>query len=736
MRLLIPVLFAALHVSARAAETSALIRFAGAAAELVISEVSERTVRLELSPLDEQHKSRPASPSTVLVPFPTSEKLRVRELAGARELRVGQLRVRVKPQPLIVSVRRPDGELVQELIFDETAATNAGVAFSTEATVLGLGEGAQQFDRRGALYPMEPSWGGWNRPVLGSVVPSPFIIGTEGWAMFAHRPEGQFDLREGKGRFIPRHDAQGSASLDLFVISVQEPKDALTEYNRLTGRPGMPPKWALGYFQSHRTLAGPEEPLQIASMFREKKLPCDALIYLGTGYCTNGWNLGHGSLEFNPRAFAQENIQSLHDLNFKVVFHVNGAPRDLFGVSIGENSDSRSHIRNYWARHRDLFARGADGWWPDDGDELPLEARLTRHRCYYEGPLQDRPNVRTWSLHRTGYAGSQRYGGWIWSGDIDGKWETLAAHVSIGLNHGLSLTPFWGSDTGGFYPTRELTGELYARWFQFSTFCPSFRSHGRTWKLRLPWGWNTGDFGPIEHPRNQHPDPSELHNAEVEPICRKYLELRYRLLPYNYTVARVACDTGLPMMRALWLHYPDDAEAVKLGNEYMWGSDLLVAPVVQKGVKSRLLYLPAGTWYDWWTGEKVEGKRWIERSIDLATLPLFVRAGAILPLDPVRQYTGQSVNEPTTLRVHAGTNGTFTLYDDDGESLGYRDIADPKTIWIRFRWDDSARRLTLEPDERMKKWPGGVRVFAIEAAGSDAQPKRIEFRGERIAVNL
>jgi len=727
----------------------AQIRFAGAPAELTISEVSERTLRLELFALDEQGKAPPATPSTVLVPFPVTEKLRVRELSGDKEIRVGQMRVLVKPRPLAVLVRREEGPLVQELIFDDAAATNAGVVFRTEAPALGLGEGAQQFDRRGALYPMEPSWGGWNRPVLGSVVPSPFVIGTEGWALFAHRPGGQFDLRGGKGRFIPRPQAQGISLLDLFLVSVQEPADALREYTRLTGRPVMPPKWALGYFQSHRTLAGPQEPLQIARTFREKKLPCDALIYLGTGYCTNGWNTGHGSLNFNTNAFVPENIKALHDLNFKIVFHVNRAPRNLFGTSItpssaaGEKSgvkespedfDSRSHIRNYWARHRDIFALGVDGWWPDDGDELPLEARLTRHRCYYEGPLQDRPNVRPWSLHRTGYAGSQRYGGWIWSGDIDGKWETLAAHVSIGLNHGLSLTPFWGSDTGGFYPTRELTGELYARWFQFSAFCPSFRSHGRTWKLRLPRGWNTGEYGPIENNRNV--DPAELHNPEVEPICRKYLELRYRLLPYNYTLAREACDMGIPMMRALWLHYPGDAEAVKLGSEYLWGRDLLVAPVVEKGAKTRRVYLPAGTWFDWWTGEKLAGPRWIERSVDLGTLPLYVRAGAILPLDPVRQFTTQSVTEPTTLRVYPGANGAFTLYDDDGQSLGYRDGSDAKTTWIRFRWDDTARQFTVEPDERMKKWPGDVRAFAIDIAGSGAGARRIEFKGERVEVKL
>lgn len=712
---------------------AAPIQFAGHACELVLSSVSERTVRIELSPLDDSGKPIAPAPSTVLVPFSTREQWRGRELTGEKPLRLGNLDALVRLQPLTVEFRSKDGKLVQRLAFDEAGGTNAGVAFRTDGPVFGLGEGAQQFDRRGALYPMEPSWGGWNRPVLGSVVPSPFAVGADGWALFAHRPEGQFDLREGKGRFLPRPDPRGGAALDLFVIQLNDPSDALAEYIRLTGRPVMPPKWALGYFQSHRTLAGPEEPLQIARAFREKNLPCDALIYLGTGYCTNGWNTGHGSLAFNPNAFVPENIQALHHLHFKVVFHVNHAPRNLFGASLAEASSSPLHIRNYWLRHRELLALGADGWWPDDGDELPLEARLARHRCYEEGPLQDRPNVRPWSLHRTGYAGAQRYGGWIWSGDIDSKWETLAAHVAVGLNHGLSLTPFWGSDTGGFYPTRELTGELYTRWFQFSAFCPSFRSHGRTWKLRLPWGWNTGDYGPVEN--NTNVDRAELHNAEVEPIARKYLELRYRLLPYNYSLARESIDTGLPMMRALWLHYPDDAEAVKLGSEYLWGRDLLVAPVVEKGAQSRRVYLPRGTWFDWWTGEKHAGPRWVDRSVDLATLPLYVRAGAIVPLDPLRQFTSQPVTDPTTLLIHPGADGLFTLYDDDGQSLGYRDDADAKTIWIRGRWDDAARRLTLEPDARMKQWPGGTRVYAVEVAGG-GKPVRMEFKGERVDLKL
>jgi alpha-glucosidase/alpha-D-xyloside xylohydrolase len=713
---------------------SAPIRFAGLDVELALSEVSERTLRVEVAPLDAAGRPCAGTPSTVLVPFPSTEKLRARELASDKEIGAGRLRVTVRARPLAVSVRGDDGRLVQELVFDEGAP--GAVAFRTDALVLGLGEGAQQLDRRGARYPMEASWGGWNRPVLGSVVPSPFLIGTDGWALLAHRPEGEFDLRDGKGRFVPRAATRGQEPLRLFVIALREPSEALAEYVRLTGRPVMPPKWALGYFQSHRTLAGPEEPLLIARTFREKRLPCDALIYLGTGYCPAGWNSGHGSVDFNPRTFDRpaEDLRALHALGFKVVLHVNRAPRGLFGASVAEDAASPQHIRNYWARHRESFTLGVDGWWPDNGDELPLESRLARHRAYYEGCLQDRPGVRPWSLHRTGYAGAQRYGGWIWSGDVDSRWETLAAHVAVGLNHSLSLTPFWGSDTGGFYPTKELTGELYVRWFQFSAFCALFRSHGRTWKLRLPWGWCTGDAGPLEH--GQGPDPAELRNAEVEPICRKYLELRYRLLPYNYTLVREACDTGLPPMRALWLHFPGDPHAVKLGDEYLWGRDLLVAPVVEKGAKTRRLYLPPGAWYDWWTGEKLAGARWIDRPVDLATIPLYARAGAIVPLDPPRRHTAEPVDEPTALRVHPGADGAFTLYDDDGQSLDYRGPSDPKAVWIRVRWDDASRRLTLEPDERMERWPGGARVFSAQAAGSTATPARLEFRGERIEVNL
>jgi alpha-glucosidase/alpha-D-xyloside xylohydrolase len=720
-------------VTARANTNSAII-WGGAPCEISLAEVSDRTAQLVIAPLDDHGQPRPIPPTAAFVAFPTAEKFQARDLVGQKEVQVGEMRFVIKAQPLTISAYRANGSLVQEFVLDD--ATNGAMSFHTDAPVFGLGEGEKQFDRRGSLYPM---LNGQRNPMLatlGATIPVPFLIGADGWSAFVRGPWGQFDLRGEKGLFLPNRQALGREPLTVYISELDQPTDALAEYIQLTGHPVMPPKWTMGYMQSHRTLLGPDDALQIAQNFRDDKLPVDAVIYLGTGYCPLGWNMGHGSLTFNPKSFPHpaEQIQALHDLHLKVVLHVNNVPPNLFGTSMTETSSSPAYIGNYWQRHVPDMKLGVDAWWPDDGDGLSVEARLARHLCYYEGPLQVHPDLRPWSLHRNAYAGAARYGGWIWSGDIFSRWATLATQVSVGLNSSLSLTPFWGTDTGGFIPTPELTGELYTRWFEFSAFCPLFRSHGETWHLRLPRGWDTGEPGPVES--HYQPDPAELHNAQVEPICRQYLDLRYRLLPYNYTLMRESVDTGISAMRALWLYYPNDPETVKLGDEYLWGRDLLIAPVVEKGATSRHLYLPAGTWFDWWTDQKVEGGKWVDRPVDLTILPIYVRAGAIIPLDPLRQYTAQPVTKPTTLRVYPGADGTFTLYDDDGKSLGYRDGSDTNMIWIRMHWDDEAHRLTLEPASRMKKWPGITRDFTVELVGAGVKPQNVRFNGKKAEVKF
>jgi alpha-glucosidase/alpha-D-xyloside xylohydrolase len=305
--------------------------------------------------------------------------------------------------------------------------------------------------------------------------------------------------------------------------------------------------------------------------------------------------------------------------------------------------------------------------------------------------------------------------------------------VPVAVNTGLSGIPYWGTDIGGFVPTPEYLGDLYVRWFQFAAFCPLFRAHGRTWHLRLPWGWNTGELGPEEtstYSGAGRPPDSELHNAQVEPICRKYLELRYTLMPYLYSAVRETSRTGMPIMRAMWLHYPGDPLASARGDQFLWGRDILVAPVVEKNATSRRLYLPRGAWFDFWDEQRVEGGREIDRAVDLATTPLYVRAGAIVPTGPVRQYTDEPVDGPLTVTVYPGADGAFELFEDDGRSFRYRD---GDWMGLSFRWQDAARRLTiaLTPGSRMR--PPLTRDIVVRVAGS-TRTRAVKFSGQPLSV--
>jgi len=423
--------------------------------------------------------------------------------------------------------------------------------------------------------------------------------------------------------------------------------------------------------------------------------------------------------------------------------HLSGTVNDPCTASplpSGRTADGRwpdnRQVSCYWPVHKQLYDVGTDGWWPDQGDGLDGPSRLARHRMYYEGSRQLRPNERPFALHRNGQAGMQRYAAFLWSGDVYSTWETLKTHVSVAINTALTGIPYWGTDIGGFVPTKEYTGELHVRWFQFGAFCPLFRAHGRTWHLRLPWGWNTGELGVSEVANYTggagNPDESELHNAAVEPICRKYLQLRYRLMPYLYSAVRECCQTGMPIIRALWLHYPNDAIAVARGDEYLWGRDILVAPVTEKGATSRKLYLPRGVWYDWWTEEKIEGGREIERPVDLTTTPLYVRAGAIVPLGPIKQYTSETVEAPLTLQIYPGADGSFLLYEDDGVSFDYR-----KGEWmgIRVGWNDRRRQLTLRLEEGSRMLPPRRREIEVRPA-SVKTSRHAVFAGRPLEIKF
>ena len=703
--------------------------------EVQIATVSASTVRLTVLVI--QHGKTTDIPyfGALVRESWGSPVTRLRSEDREQTIQSGELKVRVSLDPLVFAISTADGDQVQTLAVDRATGL---VSFATgDSPLLGLGEGGPQFDRRGSVHDMKNGQGGYKLETHGARVGIPWIIATAGWAIFFHQPFGTFDFTGSQSKFAPASENK-PFPLDIFFVASRDPATIMAEYARLTGHAELPPLWSLGYQQSHRTLASRDEVLAEGKTFREKKLPCDTLIYLGTGFCPSGWNTENGSFSWNSRVFPdpRQMIDDLHRNNFRVVLHdviltdrLSGTVHDACRLSEFDEANASC----YWDAHRKDFATGVDGWWPDEGDTLDIPSRLTRNRMHWEGPQLDRPDERPYALHRNGYAGMQRFASFLWSGDVFSKWETLKTQVPIAINTSLTGVPYWGTDIGGFVPTPEFTAELYLRWFQFAAFCPLFRSHGRAWKLRLPWGWNTGDTGPIEAGRYEGwalPGAGQLHNEQVEPICRKYLELRYRMLPYLYSVVRECTITGLPIMRALWLHYPDDPNAVECQDQYLWGRDILVAPVVEKGADHRKVYLPRGDWYDFWTNDKVEGGREFPRLVDLETIPVYVRAGAILPFGPVKQYVDEPVDQPLSIYVYPGRNGSFLFYEDDGRSFNYR-----KGDWMGMAldWDNEKRMLTISLAQGSRMRPPTKRHVEVKLL---QEKKQVVFDGNPLRIFL
>lgn len=669
--------------------------------------------------------------------------------------KIGNYQVSFSPNPFIITVKDSKGNTIQTLDIEATG----DVSFNMDSLpVLGLGEGANlpsrgsnwrnseiDFDRRGKYYKMQPRW---QSDAYGSRNPVPLIIGTGGWALFFMSPWGEVDLRntqagvykpfawredtkapqtrgnqrEVLGKGLPPETAIIPGFYDFFVFDVNNPKAFYKDISILTGRAVMPPRWALGYMQSTRTLESDEQMIDIVETFRKKRIPVDAMIYLSTGFSPRGWNTLQPSFTPNPEVFRKYSLDQfisvLHSLNARTILHIVPWDRDELPTLKGDIPPregeiiDNSHILDYWNQHKGLVNMGVDGFWPDEGDWFNLFERMNRHKLYYQGPTSEDAKVRPWNIQRNGYLGIAKWGGWIWSGDTESAWKTLEGQIAVGLNTSLSLSPFWGSDIGGFYPNPEYTAELFTRWVQFATFCPSFRSHGRTWWLHLPWGWSLDEMGPLENGASE-PLMAELGNVQAEQIFRKFDELRYQLLPYNYSLAQQVREDGLPMMRAMWLEYPDEPRAVASGSQFMWGQGLLISPVFRKGVKKWNTYLPKGVWYDWWTNNIIEGGRDYESTVDLTTIPIFVPAGAIIPFDPVRQYTDEKVEEATTIKIYTGKDGKFTLYEDDGKSLDYLDgIAS----WTNFEWNDTKRKLIISPrnDKKNGYTAGLKRSFKVE----------------------
>jgi alpha-glucosidase (family GH31 glycosyl hydrolase) len=604
------------------------------------------------------------------------------------------LRLRGEPQRLELCDRQGVPYLLVELSAGRSGPGNRiRLHLVGEQHFYGMGQGGT-FDRLAAGRRL------WNCHVNhanGSDIAIPLLMSTAGYGLF-------FDnstlarLEAGDSDSTTWFDyACEEGALDLYFLAGEGMRGALDAAGELLGRAPMPPRWSLGYLQSTRHFESADELRRLPAMFREKHLPCDAIVLLSSYGEALGWNPGVGSLDWHPelapdpeKLLSELRAQQFHAITHEYPVLRRESPLYAEAEARGflldfaypdtphESRTPTTYMTGqrfidfsqpaarewWWAQHRDLVRAGVDGWWLDGGEgppaETPLHAGtgatlhnrydLLRYRAFAEGEAHDRGEARPFLLCRSGGPGMQRFGACTWTGDIDNTFTRLEAQIALGLNVGMSGVPYWGTDIGGYYPTAEASGELFVRWFQFGAFCPLFRAHGRVWRERLPWAYG----------------------HEIEAICRRYLELRYRLIPYTYTLAWQAHRSGLPLMRPLVLNYSADPRVWELASEYLWGDDLLVAPVTREGATHWPVYLPEGRWHDFWTHEVYDGPRGITVDAPLDRLPLFVRAGSMVPMGPLLQHLSGPPADDLTLLVYPAASASFTLYDDDGVTNAYR----------------------------------------------------------------
>jgi alpha-D-xyloside xylohydrolase len=538
-------------------------------------------------------------------------------------------------------------------------------------------------------------------------------------------------------------------------------------YRRLTGEAPMMPRWAFGLWQCRQRYKTQQESLDVLDGFRTRGIPIDNIVQDWFYWREDQW----GSHQFDPARFPDPAgwIRAIHDKyhahlmisvwpkfyptteNFKAM----RSRGFLYEPNLGEdvhdwighpdtfydafNAEAR---KLFWAQiDHELFRKNVDAWWMDasEPDMLPtptLEGQrthvhpnglgtgarmlnaypLVNAEGIYEGQRSAAPNQRVFILTRSGFAGQQRYAGAVWSGDISSTWTAMRAQITAGLGFAISGMPYWTMDCGGFsVPARfsrdnpapedvEEWRELNARWFEFATFVPFLRVHGE-FPNREMW-----EFGGENSP---------AYLAQLQ-----FDRLRYRLLPYIYSLAGGITRDGGTMMRPLVMDFRTDAKVLDIGDQFMFGPALLVSPVTTYKARSRSVCLPQSAgWFDFWTGVSLAGGQTIDAAAPYDKLPLYVRAGSILPTGPDLQYTGEKPADPVTLYVYGGADGSFTLYEDDGLSYSYEK---GESASIPIQWNEASQTLAIGKREGSFRGMLKERTFNVILVSKD-KPVRFSF---------
>ncbi|AIE84565.1 TIM-barrel domain-containing protein [Fimbriimonas ginsengisoli] len=559
--------------------------------------------------------------------------------------------------------------------------------------------------------------------------------------------------------------SEAADAVDYVFFKGPSLEKVIQGYRRMTGQAPMFGRWAFGLWQSRERYKTQAELLDVVRRYRDAKIPLDGIIQDWQYWPKNSWGTHH----FDPDRYPDPAgmMRTLHEEGIHTLISVwpkfdvgSGNAKELeragalfpkvipyvYPEGRGQWYDPFSSVgrRTYWGQiSRELAGKGWDGWWLD-GSEAELGGAWGEFRDFktargpgssvfnayplmhtqgvYEGWRAEHRDRRAIILTRSAYAGQQRNGAISWSGDIAATWDVFAKQIPAGLNFSMSGIPYWNTDTGGFFNVPPVTDkgyqDLFARWFQFSVFCPMLRIHG-TDNPKEIWRW-----------------PSPTRDTLV-----RFDELRYHLLPYIYSTAWQVTSRGSTMMRGLPIDFREDEKVLDITDQFMFGPSLMACPVTKPNAVSRAVYLPKGTsWIDFWTGARYAGGKTVECDAK-EKLPVLVRAGSILPYGPSVQNAQQS-QDPTELRVYPGANGAFTIYDDAGDGYGYEKGA---YATIDLRWDDRTHTLTI--GKRNGSYPGmpPSRTFRIvlvqPGAGvgipSTAQVRRTaRYIGDRIVVRL
>jgi alpha-D-xyloside xylohydrolase len=556
----------------------------------------------------------------------------------------------------------------------------------------------------------------------------PFVVTNKGYGLLWDNPS-RTTIEPGFNEQT-KWTSEVGTGVSFFVIAGSTTDEIYAGYRLLTGATPLLPKAAYGYIQCKQRYMTQQEVLDVAKGYRDRKLPADVLV-VDWFYYTK-----MGQMDFDPKAWPDPKAMNdqLHKMGFQTMISVwprfvpedryydflknkgwfehladgtptNGLPYDKAGSDIDTTNPEAG--KWFWETARDqILSKGFDSIWADETEpDLPPNGSYLHigpgtqyfnvYPLFHTGALYDGfrrdTKGRALTLSRDAYLGVQSKGTIVWSSDIGPTWDAFQRQVPTGLDVAASGLAYWSNDTGGwgYLPAvhkplhkplldpsdaRDNVGgyddypELYTRWFEYATFLPIMRSHGSRNYNEV---WSYG--------------------KEAQPILEKYLKLRYALMPYLYSLGYKTYETGAPLMRALFMDFPQDAEAAKQKDEYMLGPAFLVAPVTEQGATSRKVYLPAGAdWFNYWTNERLHGGQTIEVNAPIDTLPLFVRAGSIVPLGAPVLNTGER-QAIASVRVYPGADASFTLYNDDGKTYAYEH---GKTEITKLRWDDKAKHLT------------------------------------------